>query len=436
MHPTSNVKSSLSSKLDEWEMLTSGFNVPAWFGKKNQTKFDKLSSNISTDIVIVGAGIAGMTTAYLLSKDGRKVALIDDGFIVSGETGRTTAHITNALDDRYYNLERIHGKLGSRLAAESHTSAINLIESIVAQEGIKCDFERIDGYLFLDASDKADSLDRELKAVHNAGITSVTMMDQSPLKYRYAGPCLCFPNQGQFHPLIYMTGLAQAIKFKYNGDIFTETHAQEINSEEDKIIIKTSGGFRLTANSAVLSTNAPIVDDVSKIYDKQQAFRTYVIAVTIEKNSIPRGLYWDTGNQRSKEAVKPYHYVRTQKDWDDTHDLLIVGGEDHKTGSITSKKELENRFQRLDNWMRNRFPVRGPIIYRWSGQVMESNDGLAFIGLNPGPNKNIYIATGDSGNGITHGTLAGMILSDLIMGKKNDWIDLYSPSRTVPTSNK
>ena len=307
--------------------------------------------------------------------------MIDDGFIVSGETGRTTAHITNALDDRYYNLERIHGKLGSRLAAESHTSAINLIESIVAQEGIKCDFERIDGYLFLDASDEADSLDRELKAVHDAGITSVTMINQSPLKYRDVGPCLCFPHQGQFHPLKYMTGLAQAIKFKYNGDIFTETHAQEINSEEDKIIIKTSGGFKLTANSAVLSTNAPIVDDVSKIYDKQQAFRTYVIAATIEKNSIPRGLYWDTGNQRSKEAVKPYHYVRTQKDWDDTHDLLIVGGEDHKTGSITSKKELENRFQRLDNWMRDRFPGRGPIVYRWSGQVMESNDGLAFIGL-------------------------------------------------------
>jgi glycine/D-amino acid oxidase-like deaminating enzyme len=231
-----------------------------------------------------------------------------------------------------------------------------------------------------------------------------------------------------------MTGLAQAIKFKYNGDIFTETHAQEINAEKDKIIIKTSDGFKLTANSAVLSTNAPIVDDVSKIYDKQQAFRTYVIAVTIEKNSIPRGLYWDTGNQRSKEAVKPYHYVRTQKDWDDNHDLLIVGGEDHKTGSITGKKELEKRFQRLDNWMRNRFPVIGPIVYRWSGQVMESNDGLAFIGLNPGPNKNIYISTGDSGNGITHGTLAGIILSDLIMGKKNDWIDLYSPSRTVSTS--
>jgi glycine/D-amino acid oxidase-like deaminating enzyme len=143
------VKSSLSSKLDEWELLTSGFNVPAWFDKMNQTKFDKLTSDISTDVVIVGAGIAGMTTAYLLSKGGRKIALIDDGFIVSGETGRTTAHITNALDDRYYNLEKIHGKLGSRLAAESHTAAINLIESIVTQEGIKCDFERTDGYLFI-----------------------------------------------------------------------------------------------------------------------------------------------------------------------------------------------------------------------------------------------------------------------------------------------
>jgi glycine/D-amino acid oxidase-like deaminating enzyme len=205
-----------------------------------------------------------------------------------------------------------------------------------------------------------------------------------------------------------------------------------IKFEGENGLIKTSDGFEITALNIVLATNAPIVDKVSKIYDKQQAYRTYVIAANIQKAAIPKALYWDTGNQKSKENIKPYHYVRTQKkENDDKYDLLIVGGEDHKTGTIKDVKEINKRFDRLENWMRNRFPVKGPLVYRWSGQVMEPADGLAFIGRNPGPDKNVYIATGDSGNGITHGTLAGIILSDLISGKNNPWAELYSPDRKM-----
>ena len=236
----------------------------------------------------------------------------------------------------------------------------------------------------------------------------------------------------QFQPLLYLTGLAKVIASKFKVNIFTETHAQEIKSEEGKGVVTTSDGFKITASYIVLATNAPIVDKTSKIYDKQQPYRTYAIAVNIPRNSIPKGLYWDTGNQKSKESVKPYHYVRTQKcQDDDNYDLLIVGGEDHKTGNIKDEKQFDKRFERLDNWTRNRFPVEGPLVYSWSGQVMEPADGLAFIGINPGPDKNVFIATGDSGNGITHGTIAGMILSDQISGKKNPWTGLYDPSRKI-----
>jgi glycine/D-amino acid oxidase-like deaminating enzyme len=302
----------------------------------------------------------------------------------------------------------------------------------VKEEAIDCDFERIDGYLFLDATDDIQSLERELEAAHNAGLKDVKMERDSPLKHHDISPCLCFPEQAQFQPLRYILGLAKEITSKYGGKIYTETHASEVQSENQKVGIKTSDGHKVTATSAILATNAPIVDKVSKIYDKQKAYRTYAIATDIRKDAIPKALYWDTGNQKSKEDVKPYHYVRIQKkNNDDKYDSLIVGGEDHTTGSVKNEKEIDHRFERLDNWMRNRFPVEKSLSYKWSGQIMEPEDGLAFIGVNPGPDKGIYIATGDSGNGMTHGTIAGILLSDLILGKNNPWEGLYSPNRII-----
>lgn len=156
------------------------------------------------DVAIIGGGIAGLTTAYLLSKSGKKVAVIEDGYIGSGETGRTTAHITHALDDRYYNLEQKHGLDGARNAANSHTAAINLIESIVKEENIDCDFERLDGFLFLDPTDTKGSLDKELEATHKAGINTTEIVEKAPLQSFNTGPCIRFPNQAQFQPLKYL----------------------------------------------------------------------------------------------------------------------------------------------------------------------------------------------------------------------------------------
>ena len=426
---TPHLKTQLKS--DDWELHTSGYNESSWFKDIDPLKFDKLNRNISVDVAIVGGGIAGITTAYLLSKSGRSVALLEDGYIGSGETGRTTAHITHALDDRYYNIEERHGANSARIAAESHTSAIDFIDRTVRDEAIDCGFRRINGYLFLDPTDNKSSLDKELAALKNAGITSAKIEDESPLKSKDTSPCICFHDQAQFQPMQYLKGIASKI-YQYNeATIFTETHAKEIQSDNSKCVIITDSGHSVTAQNIVLATNAPIIDKVSKIYDKQVAFRTYVIAAQIQKNSVPSGLYWDTGNQESKDHVKPYHYVRIQQTGDQIHDLLIVGGEDHKTGSINDKMDFDTKFKSLETWMRNIFSVEGPIVYRWSGQVMEPMDGLAFIGTNPGKDKNVYIATGDSGNGITHGTIAGIILNDLILQKKNPWAELYDPDRKI-----
>lgn len=416
---------------NKWEVQSSGYTESSWFSNlPRPLRFNKLNQNISVDVAIVGGGIAGITTAYLLSRVGKSVAVLEDGYIGSGETGRTTAHITHALDDRYYNIEKKHGSNGAKLAAESHTAAIDFIDRFTREEEIDCAFEKLDGFLFLDTSDTKSSLEKELIALKNAGISSAKMVDESPLESADISPCIRFPNQAQFQPMRYLLGIVNTMSSQ-GVQIFTETHAQEINMVNNEGIIKTDNGYNVASQNIVLATNAPIVDKVSKIYDKQVAYRTYVIAAKIQKNSIPLALYWDTGNQISKDDVKPYHYVRIQKTDNKDSDLLIVGGEDHKTGIANEKKGYEAKFKRLELWMQKIFSVQGPIVYAWSGQVMEPMDGMAFIGLNPGEDKNVYIATGDSGNGMTHGTIAGFILCDLIQGKGNRWANLYSPNRNM-----
>ena len=337
------------------------------------------------------------------------------------------------------------------LAAESHTRAIDFIERVVSEEKVECDFERLDGYLFLGSEDDKTTLEKELESTHRAGLKT-EIVEKPPITSFNLGPSIRFPNQAQFHPLKYLAGLASSI-LKNKGVIFTQTHVQEVSSNG----IRTDEGFRVDAKHLVICTNAPIVDKVSKIYDKQIPYRTYAVAATIKKGTVPKALYWDTGDSDSNSDVKPYHYVRIQNldytadngngsstsdsgnsNGDNSHDLLIIGGEDHKTGY---ENDLEERHSRLINWAKQRFPIE-EIKYKWSGQVMEPIDSLAFIGLNPAGNKdiennnNIYICTGDSGNGITHGTIAGMLISDLITGKQNKWSNLYNPSRDVNINQK
>ncbi len=372
-----------------------------------------LNKNTETDICIIGAGIAGMTTAYLLAREGKSVVVLDDGAVGGGETCRTTAHLVNALDDRYYEIERLHGEKGARLAAESHTSAVNKIEEIVHKEKISCEFERVDGYLFVPPGDSPDQLEKELQAIHRAGLKDVTLVKRIPYTEYDFGSALHFPRQAQFHVLKYVNGLAEAIT-KMGGRIYTKTHAEKVQGGKDTKV-ETDNGISIKCQSVVVATNTPM-NNLVVLHTKQAPYRTYVIGARIPKGSVPTILLWDTPD--------PYHYVRVTKGGN--HDILIVGGEDHKTGQADDGAE---RYARLEEWSRERFPMIESIDYRWSGQVMEPIDGLAFIGRNPSDEDNIFVVSGDSGNGMTHGTIGGTLITDLIMGRKNEWAVLYEPSR-------
>jgi glycine/D-amino acid oxidase-like deaminating enzyme/nitrite reductase/ring-hydroxylating ferredoxin subunit len=398
----------------------SGHTTSVWMANTEVPQFQPLNQDLRTNVCVIGAGIAGMTTAYLLARAGRAVVLIDDGPIGGGETGRTTAHLTAALDDRYYNIAKLHGEEGARLAAESHMSAIHRIETIASMEDIDCDFERVEGYLFLGGDGQRKELERELEATHHAGINDTQLIDRIPFSFWDSGPALRFPRQATFHPLKYLKGLARAI-LRDGGKIYSGVHAEKIVDGEPARVT-TSEGHVISADNVVVCTNTP-VNDWLIIHSKQAAYRTYVIGARVPRGSVPHGLYWDTPD--------PYHYIRLQQAEDSSgneldYEILIVGGEDHKTGQAD---DMAERFTRLEKWTRERFPMIERIDYRWSGQVVEPVDYMAYIGRNPGGDEHIYIATGDSGNGMTHGTIAGIILNELVQGRKHQWARLYDPSR-------
>jgi glycine/D-amino acid oxidase-like deaminating enzyme/nitrite reductase/ring-hydroxylating ferredoxin subunit len=397
----------------------SGTTLPPWPATATVPTFQPLTGDADCDVCIVGAGIAGLTTAYTLARAGKRVIVLDDGPIGGGETGRTTAHITWALDDYYAEIEKMHGAEGARIAADSHKTAVDRVEAIVREEGIECEFERVDGYWFAVKPEHGQLLDAEAAAARRAGAGQVERVATVPgLPFQPPG-ALRFVNQGQFHPLKYLSGLAKAI-VRLGGRIHTGTHVADFENRPRRPQVKTSDKHTVTADAMVFATNSPINDWVT-IHTKQAAYRTYVIAVRIPEGSVPRGLYWDT--------MEPYHYVRLTRGVHGEQ-LLIVGGEDHKTGQAD---EPERRFGSLLEWTRQHFPMAGDIAFRWSGQVIEPNDYMAFIGRNPG-DENVYIATGDSGNGMTHGTIAGMLIPDLILGVDNPWAKLYDPSRVTVKS--
>jgi Rieske Fe-S protein len=256
-------------------------------------------------------------------------------------------------------------------------------------------------------------------------LTGVSRVDRAPVASFDTGPALRFPHQAQFHVLKYLRAVADAAR-RAGAQIFNGTRVTRIEGGK-AAHLETERGV-IHAGAIVVATNSPI-NDLVAIHTKQAAYRTYVVGARMRSNSLPQILLWDTPD--------PYHYVRVhrvrpgegiggKRPAQGGYDVLIVGGEDHKTGQAN---DAEERFQRLEAWTRERFGEVAGFEYRWSGQVMEPVDGLALIGRNPLDHDNVYVATGDSGNGMTHGTIAGMLLTDLIVGRDNPWAGLYDPSR-------
>lgn len=376
---------------------------------------NSLGHDLDCDVCVIGAGIAGLTTAYYLLKEGKRVVVIDrEAHLGMHETGLTSAQLSNALDDGYFKLRRIHGEESARLVAESHTTAIDQIEQIVQDEKIDCDFSRVLGYLFLAPEHDIEYLKNEIEASRGAGLQDVELLSRAPVNLFETGPCIMYPRQAQFHPVKYLVGLAKAV-MTAGGSIFTETEAASVSSG-DPCRVVTDQGHQIHCQSVVVATNVPFNDRIT-MHTKMGAYRTYIICLELPKGTMEPMHIWDSGD--------PYHYIRLIQDPQWVADILLVGGEDHRTGQ---ESQPDNRYIELKNWVRGRLGFEPRLVGQWSGQIIEPFDYLAYIGRNPG-DKNVYIVTGDSGQGLTHATAGAMILRDLIMDRPNPWAKLYDPGR-------
>ncbi len=384
-----------------------------WHATAAKSPFPKVSRAITVDVLVVGAGITGVTTAYLLRKAGLSVAVIDRGKIGQIDTGHTTAHLTAVTDLRLHQLVENFGRDHARAVWDAGAAAIDQIEEIAGREQIACEFTRVPGYLHAPLEDVVEAdrqkFHEDAKLANEFGFEAA-YLDRVPHMER---PGVRFSDQAKFHPLKYVFALAQRLA-SANGFVFEESDAQEFDEEKRRAKVD---GHWINYGLVILATHNPLTGESGALsgmafQTKLALYTSYAVGARIPRGTIPVASFWDTND--------PYRYLRVDRQGDE--DYAILGGEDHKTGQV---QETESRYRRLEDGLRE--IASGAIVdHRWSGQVIETNDGLPFIGeTSPGQ----FIGTGFSGNGMTFGTLTAMMAADWAAQKKNPWSDLFAPSR-------
>ncbi len=391
-----------------------GANLSIWQSSfSDQLHTDKHDDEKVYDVLIIGGGITGITAALRLQKQGKNCVLAEAKNIGFGTTGGTTAHLNTFLDTTYPEIDTDFGKDASRLIASAAKNMIEMVESNIKEFNIDADFEYKDGYLFSQDEEETAELQSIFESSQAAGVEVAHVPDNGiliPFE-----EVLRFKNQAQFHPLKYIYGLAK--EFKRLGGIILENTFIRETKLHGEIHHATSDQLTIKAKNIFYATHIPPGINILSL--RNAPYRSYVIAVSLKSNPYPDGLAYD--------MKEPYHYFRTHKI--NGQPYLIIGGADHKTAHEDPLKA----FEELENYARTHFDIMA-VAYRWSSQYYVPVDGLPYIGQLPDGDKNIYIATGFSGNGMILGSLSGVVISDIILGKENPYEKLLSPARLKPIS--
>jgi glycine/D-amino acid oxidase-like deaminating enzyme/nitrite reductase/ring-hydroxylating ferredoxin subunit len=384
-----------------------------WLRSVSIPEYPTLGRDVTVDVAVVGGGITGITTAYLLKAAGLTVALIERNQCARADSGHTTAHLTMVTDLPLTELARNFGKDAARAVWDAGRIAIDQIESHVEAEQIECGFRRVPGYLH--------------QAIAGNGLSTVELEDVAALAqdlgfdaafepavphFRRAG--VRFENQGLFHPLRYLYQLLRVIPGS-GSHVFERTTATDV--VDDPLSVRC-GTHTITCDYVVMATHTPLAGKSNSVsatllQSKLALYSSYAVGGKLPSGSVPHGLYWDTSN--------PYYYLRVEpRPWDD---YAIFGGNDHKTGQADDTRAC---YEALDAAARKLLPGF-ELTDRWSGQVIDTNDGLPYIGET---SERQFVATGFAGNGMTFGTLAAMMARDAVVGRTNPWRDLLSVGRT------
>lgn len=382
---------------------------PLW-RRPGLPKARALDADVRADVVVVGGGITGVTTALLLAEAGKRVVLLESRRIGAGVTGSTTAHLTEALDTRYHVLESRFGREGARLARQSTRAAIDKMTELAA--GNECGLERVDGYLFSNRQQDLPELDTEHLAAERAG-ARVERVEDIPLRLPHRGG-LWFRDQAQLRPLDYLAVLLDR-STRASVRIFEGVTVEDVQTK-GRLQLETNVGRRVNADAIVLATHAPYQN--LKLELELAQYRSYAVAGRAAQPL--RGLFWDMQD--------PYHYYRSSTI--DGEHYVIIGGGDHRTGTVPQAGP-EAPFRELVE-LGASLGIEAE--WRWSAQVAESADGLPFIGK-PDPDVELYLAQGFSGNGMTFGTLSAMLISDALLGRSNPYADLYRADRFKPLAS-
>lgn len=422
-------------------MDTSGETDPVWIHVEPYSKrphFTKLSQDLKTDVCIIGAGVAGISTAYELVRQGVQVVMIEAREVLSGETGRTSGHLSSSLDEGFTEIAAKHGEEGAKLAAASHTYALQRVGQIAQELGIECEYRRLPAYdismypfgtkghekdvkELAEESDKAKEVG--LKASYEPGFKIKGWdgkVDQRDAAITH--------DQATFHPTQYLVGLLKWLEKQDNFSCYTYTRAMDVEEKghgllgfgHKEVHITTEAGNTITCKNALEATCVPL--QKLSVVAEMEFMRTYCVAMRIPKKSYEDCMIYDSND--------PYIYVRFTA-CDEKDDYIVVGGCDHKVG----QEDPTGRFEELEQWTRDRYTQVTSTDYKWSGQIFEAVDYLGFIGTNQGQDH-VYVVTGDCGNGLTHGVLAGKLISDQMLGKENPWTKLYNPSRLTSILKK
>ncbi len=380
-----------------------------WLDTTSTPKFPKLSGRVDVDALVVGAGITGITTAYLLKEAGLTVAVVDQQDVGGGETGHTTAHLTYVTDTRLSELVKMHGRDAAQACWDSGMLALKEIKRLAGREDIDCSLRAVPAFLVAAQDDESENLRAEAKLADELGFDA-EFVAADPLLGRAA---VRFANQYRFHPLRYLFPLAQTLPGA-GSHVFRHTCGSNIDAEKHEL--HADGGV-IGYRTLIAATHVPIQGErgtfgAALFQTKIAGYSTYAIEASVD--DAPDALFWDTND--------PYLYLRTQPAKEGVH--VIIGGEDHKTGQ---EADTDACYARLAARLKEIFPHARPE-RRWSGQVWESPDGLPYIGE---VGENQFAATGFGGNGITFGTCAAMLLRDLITKKPYACAVLYSPQRKV-----
>jgi glycine/D-amino acid oxidase-like deaminating enzyme/nitrite reductase/ring-hydroxylating ferredoxin subunit len=388
-------------------------NVSYWLDSAPLPRFPKLDHNLEVDVTVIGGGMMGITTAYLLKQAGQSVALLERDLVARADTGHTTAHVTAVSDLYRQDAVKSFGKDATRAVWDAGAAAIDQIVNNIRAEDIACDFHWVPGYLHapLENANHKDRelLEREAKVTRELEIESEFL----PAIPYFNVPGVKFSQQALFHPRKYLAALVQ--KIPGNGShVFEQTAAAEV--QEKPLEVKASG-YSIRCRFVVMATHNPMmgaagVFGATLFQSKLALYSTYAVGANVPAGKLPTASFWDTS--------EPYNYLRVDRHRD--FDYAILGGEDHKTGQ---EPETTERFRRLEERFLRMIP-EAQIDHRWSGQVIDTNDGLPFIGEMA---ENQFGATGFAGNGMTFGTLGAMMATDAVMKRKNPWSDLFDPSR-------